>query len=374
MSKIDLRNFVDINIQAKVPAKVSGSRDTIILYTSEGNDKNSIKVSNSTKLDGFISLDSFTTTYGADMPNALAYLKVFFDNKGVKCIVKPQVQISELTSQIITDLDNEYILVAYASAESDVITNYNSLKTIAKNMLTQIDPEVYGINEKIILARTNVNTDTDEVKNFVVKFSSVQGAEMTIAAYLTRINVYGANTVNDYAFTAENITAENITDESYKLIINNNENVDIYLANAVRNCGGNCKDGIDIVNNFVRIILHQTLTNQLISLLTEKIKNSSGVAKIYTTCCAELDKYLINGYLSTDKVWTDDDYVVTKPNGVSYTIIEKGTPLLNGYNVTVLPLTSLTDDEIKAHKSPDIYIVIADQYGIRKITINGEVI
>ena len=374
MSKIDLRNFVDINIQSKVPPRVSGSRDTVILYTSEGNDKNPIKVSNSTKLDGFISLDSFATTYGTDMPNTLAYLKVFFDNKGVKCIVKPQVQMSELTSQVITNLEDEYILVAYASAESDVATDYASLKTLAKNMLTQTDPEVYGINEKVILARTNINTDTDEVKNFVVKFSSIQGAEMTIAAYLTRIDVYGANTVNDYAFTPEKIKEENITDESYKLIINNNENVDIYLANNVRNCGGNCKDGIDIVNNYVRIILHQTLTNQLISLLSEKIKNSNGVAKIYTTCCAELDKYLINGYLTTDKVWTDDDYIVTKPNGVTYTIIEKGTPLLNGYNVTVLPLTSLTDDEIKAHKAPDIYIIIADQYGIRKITINGEVI
>ena len=55
-------------------------------------------------------------------------------------------------------------------------------------------------------------------------------------------------------------------------------------------------------------------------------------------------------------------------------LIEKNTPLTLGYRVVVLPYSSLSEDDKQNHKCPPIYIFLAESYGIRSITINGEVI
>ena len=215
--------------------------------------------------------------------------------------------------------------------------------------------------------------DKDAVANFGVKYSTVLGAEMTIAAYLSRVNVYRTNTVADYMFTQEALTDEKVDDTTFGSILNENMNVDVYLAGAVRNMGGNLKNGADLINSYVKIILHQTLTERLLDLLTTKIKGARGLAQIYAAVAQELEAYRSCGYLTTDKVWTDEDLTTTY-NGQTYTIITKGTPLLLGYSIKILPLSSLTLVDKTERKTPPIYIIIADQYGIRKITINGEVI
>ena len=89
--------------------------------------------------------------------------------------------------------------------------------------------------------------------------------------------------------------------------------------------------------------------------------------------CSELERYKNAGYLTTDKIWTNEDLKISR-NGVTYTIVEKGTPLTNGYIVTILPMTALTDEERAERSAPPIYVILADQYGIRKMTISGEII
>lgn len=360
MAKINLKRFVDINIKQHVVASTVGTRDTVVLFTAEGTNGTTNLIE---------SIVDANAKYN-DKPNTLAYLKVFFENSGVKVLVVEGVGIDNLTADTIKDLDNSYICIAYASESTAVEANYAKIKQLATTRAA--DSTIYGINEKILLAATATD-DTASVKNFAVKYSSVQGAEMTIAAYLTKINVYGVDTVYDYAFTQEVLTAEDLADSKFATVMTNNMNVDINLANSIRNCGGNCKDGADIVNTYVRIILHQTLTDVLIQLLAQKIKNTTGASKIYAVIAQELERYLTSGYLTTDKVWTDKDLTVNY-NGVSYTIIEQGTALTNGYVIQVLPFTSLTDADKAAHKAPPVYVVIADQYGIRQITVNGEVI
>jgi len=357
---IDLKRFVDVNIKKHVPATVVGIRDTVVVITAEG--------SSTTPVD--VSSYSEATTDLAGMTTTLAYLKVYFDNGGVKARVIGDTAIADFATTV-AGLDDKYIYVVYADTDANVATTYSALKTVASSRASS--STIYGINEKLILARTEDNTDTASVKNFVVKYSNVLGAEMTIAAYLSNINVYREDSVYDYMFTSEVLTAEELSDTAYGTCITNNMNVDITLANAVRNCGGNCKDGADLVNEFCLIVLHQTLTEQLLILLSQKIKNTTGLSKIYAVMSQELDKYLVSGYLTTDKIWTDNDLTVTY-NSAQYTIIEKGTALDNGYVITILPYESLSDTDKAAHKTPPIYVIIAEQYGIRMITINGEVI
>lgn len=372
MSKIDLRNFVDINIQPSEPRVVESTREIVVLYTDETKlqENNGVIIVNS--LVDAESKGITSETY----PNTHAYLSVYFSHGGIKVKVITGVNLSDITNAKLDELDDKEICVMFASTLEKVNDTYTKFKSLAKDRETNI--EIYhGINEKLLICNCNTTTattDTEYVKNFIVKYSTKDiGAEMTIAAYLSKIDVYGINTVEDYAFTKENINSEDLTNDNYKLIFNDNINVDNELAGAVRNLGGNCKDGNDLVNEYVRIILHQTLTDRLINLLTQKIKNSSGISKIYSILSEELQYYLTCGYLTTDKIWLENDYKVSKKD-TTYTIIEKGTPLLNGYYITILPMSSLTVDEKAKHLAPSIYIIIADQYGIRKINIEGEVI
>ena len=369
MSRIDLKRFVNIDIQQHISPTVIGTRDTVVLFTGENANIGNKLITGI--VNNEIILDDGSKVAGSTIPNTFEYLKVFYNNNGGKVKLVENTQYSTLTKEVIKALDNKYICIAYAAEESSQEEVYEKLKTIAEDLSN--DNTVYGINEKLILARTMDNSDDEEVKNFVVKYSSIQGAEMTIAAYLSKINVYGINTIYDYAFTQEVITPETISDTNFGLVIENNMNIDVNLANTIRNCGGNCKDGLDITNNFVRIILHQTLTDKLLNLLLQKIKGNTALGKIYTVISQELDNYLTNGYLSTDKIWKDDKLVINR-NGVDYTIIDKGTPLTNGYIIQILPMKALSAEEQRTHSTPPIYIIISDQYGIRQITINGEVI
>lgn len=368
MSSIDLKRFVDINLKQHTAKSISGTRDTVALFSPEGELG---EVKTFTKLSD--------VTYG-DNTDTYFYLKWFFDNGGVKAkVYEGYAQASAITTTVLKNLPNDEILVAYANEAA----TYDNMKAIATSM--NADSAFSGISQKLILTKapsgSSVAMPTDDTANLIVKYSTSVGAEMTIAAYLTKINVYKANSVFDYAFTKENVRLspegepilDEVDDALFNVIITHNVNVDIMLANAVRNCGGNCKDGADVTNTFVKIVLQQTLTERLVDLLSQKIKNNSGIGKIYTTIAQELENYLNCGYLTTDKVWTDDDLIVTR-NGEEYVIIEKGTALTNGYIIKVLPMQSLSLTEKAERKAPPIYLIIADQYGIRKITISGDII
>lgn len=210
----------------------------------------------------------------------------------------------------------------------------------------------------------------------------VEGIEMSMAAYLSKVNVDYYNSIQDYAFTSENVqyiftNSQDISDsygeyyddnDLYKTLNAQNVNGDFVLENAVRNLGGNDMKGYSLINSYVLILLNQTLTERLVGLLVNKIKyNSTGLTKIGTTIAKELERYINNGFLSTEKAWTDDDLVY---NGI--TIISKNTPLKNGYRYVILPFSTLSEEDLRQHKLPTIYVLVADQYYIRKINIIGE--
>lgn len=374
MNDIDVRRFVDVNIVQHVETAISGSRDVTILFTHEG-DAGKISGHETTTITDaeiFASWTAASAVYDAsNFSDTNAYLSMYFNNGGARIVVIEGIDFDDLTVDMIKQLDNRFILITACTAKTNVENMYAKLKQIATSLAA--DPTVYGVNEKIIFARTEVMSDTDALSNFASKYSKVQGAEMTMPAYLSGIDVYGVSTVNDYMYTAENINEEVLTDAQYETLSLNNINVDTYLAGAVRNLGGNTKDGADLTNSFVRIILHQTLTDRLLTLLTSKLKNADGLGKIQATISDELNNYTASGYFSTDKVWTDPTMTVTV-NGRQYTIIEQNTPLTTGYRVTVLPLSALTDADRAQRKAPPVYVIIADQYGIRSITVNGEII
>lgn len=365
---INIKRFVNIDIKYHVPSSVSSIRDTVVLLTSEGTTDSNKVFSSLAEFKNDETYSTFTTTS--------KYAEIFFNNGGIKLDIHCGIANSNAIISEIEKLPTTEIIVAYTGDFSEMKTAAEAYT--AKEGSTDNISSVYGINQKILLSRTAEASDCKAINNFAVKVGSIVGSEMTIAAYLSRLNIYGTNTIQDYTFTVSNFSDEDLKkivndDAVLGNVLDNNMNVDMTLANAVRNLGGNLTNGLDLVNQYVLIVLQQTVTDRLLNLLTQKIKGESGISSIYTTIAAELSKYITNGYLSTSKVWTDDTKTISY-NGKTYTLIEKGTPLLLGYHITILPFNSLDNADASKHKCPPIYIFLADSYGIRNITINGEVI
>lgn len=375
MSKIDLRKLVNINIQSSNFSTSSSIRDTVVLITNESNIESHI-VSSKVELE--------QRYPKATYPLIEKYGSVFFDNGGSKLLVLPR-GADDLDT--ITNLDDKYIVVAIIGLSfSD-----------AKNLATSLD-NLKGIHRKILLVRTT-NSDLTipasgvegeegyippqyigptlaNYDSLAIKFSDQIGAEMAIGAYLSRIRVYGSNTVQDYCFTPETIkesTTPKIDNSLYDALQEANWNFNLELGGAVRNIGGNLGSGKSLVNEYMLIVCHQTLTEALLKLLVTKIKGNSALAAIRAVLTQELNNYVINGYLTKDKIWENEDWVVER-NGVNYPIISKNHPLTQGFHIQVLPLSSLTSAEKAEHKTPPIYVILADSYSIRVIEVNGGVI
>lgn len=366
--KIDIRNFVDINITHHSTSAATSTRDTtVLLVVASGQDF---------IIDSYAALAAEHSSWeSAAEDEELDYIKIYFANGGRKLhVLSADGDTSEaLTAQLKT-LDDSEIVVAYPHSTAVLVAAMQALNA---------DATVYGVKLKLAVVRTTSSIVIDTaVPHVCAKYSTKGEVQACIAAYLSKIDINKTNVVKDYDFTVENLTRvengeevqlyEDSDDTLVKSIISTNENVDMILAAQVRNIGGNTKDGRDLVNEYMLIVLQQTLSEKILSVLTDKLKGETGIAAIHTAMAQELNKYVGNGYLTTDKVWTDETLQITY-NGVTYDVIEQNTPLLLGYQIKILPYSSLTAEDKQQHKTPPIYLVIADSYHVRYVALTGEV-
>lgn len=244
-----------------------------------------------------------------------------------------------------------------------------------------VDYSYGGIYQKVWINSTHdVTTTIEKESGNVVKYTASADTDYivaTVAAYYTKINLNDERTIRDYAFTAENFLIDfklggtNIvefteTNNTVAACMAENILVDTYLAGSIRNIGGNDLTGEDITNLVMRIILQQTVTNSLVTLLSSKIKlNMSGITSVKAAISNELLRYVANGYIDTEKVWQEDDLYIDN----ELVATQNGT-LPNGFAIHVSPISS---DDVKNHRIPAIYILYGDSVGVRTIEITGEV-
>lgn len=325
-------------------------------------------------------------TYAAtEDPQFVQNKTYFMDDQGASVASPKSCELYYENSVLnpLTQKDIETV-IDNLSEEMIVITS-NAPWNIMKDVCDSLYNEQEGMNieSKLILSCIpNTITTLPEAEHitsngFVLKYGT-PGVQMAIAAYLTQINANRPNSVQDYYFTTETVQYLNgkekigyvCEDDSLaETLLALEINFNSTLVNEVRNLGGNTTKGKDLVNEFMLILVHQTLTERLVQLLTQKIKyNQTGLSLVGATIADELQRYVNNGYLTTDKIWTDPDLI---QDGI--TIINKNTPLQNGYKYVILPFSTLSAEDRQNHKLPSIYILIADSYAIRKIEIDGEV-
>lgn len=214
------------------------------------------------------------------------------------------------------------------------------------------------------------------LQNYAMKVGE-KGIEMLAAAYLSQANPSDANTINDYAFTIESLSdlssSSLVKDNAIGTnLINKNFNFDTYLVNEIRNYPGNLIKGQDLMNYYVRILVVQDLTEAIMNLLASKIKfNQAGLNRLNNTISQVMNRYVDNGYLNTDYIWTKDNLYYTY-NGTDYLVCGRNTPLVKGYKSVILPLTALTDEQKEAHVLPPVYMLLATSKGIRMVVIRGD--
>lgn len=355
---LNLDKFIKIIIKSGENSSRFASRDTAVLLCDTLN-VISPASADYTLLESREDLDKNVSNPSETLKK---YVRIFFDNKGVKLKL---VKINGTIKETIKSLDRDLITIAYCSDASSRLTKAD----FPDNITNTSDQKILVTWDTLNDGYSYLNENTSQF--FIVKYGN-PGVEMTVLAYLTNINGYYYESVQDYDFTVEELREEYYTQPSDTIVegaIVKNYNVDAELAGELRNIGGNDTRGYSLVNDFMMILLSQTLSDKLLNVITSKIKyNQNGLNIIQSTIIQELDRYVNCGYLTKDKVWTDDTLIV--PEG--YTLITKNTPLKQGYKFIILPFSTLTDAEKNNHELPKIYLLLAESYSIRSIEINGK--
>lgn len=377
---VKLTNFVKIAINHHSNVRVNATRDTAVLFHYKST------LTGGTKYAMLTGMPNFTLPDYTHLTGIENYLAAFFNNGGKNLYV---ISVSSLTTTILaTELEKvpmEYLMVGLVNDTEGTALAESVFRTAADAWnLSKADEKIY---QKIFVAEIPYSSGVADlatyendgqkvvsIENYVLKYGA-QGIGASVLAYFTRIDVYSYNAAQDYAFTTEvydeTDTAHYVFNDNaiIEKIIALDLNADTKLASRVKDVGGNDTAGFDLTNQFMLLVLHQTLTEIVIQALTSKIKyNASGVGVIMNALVSELNRFVANGYLTTDKVWTDPDLYYE-----GYKIINTNTVLTNGYKVAILPFESLSAAERTAHQLPRVYILLADSYSIRKIVIEGEV-
>lgn len=431
---LDLRNFVNININynaANISSVVSGIVTLITKSTAYSADP--YKDSEGNRLVFYSEADYLKAKDKKNITdNSLdIYVKAFFDNKGKGLqIVGGFVSgnIADFIVNVMKGLNYRHVIIVSDADEAD-------LRSAAQQSAqTQVVPNAIenettvntfsGLNEKYFISSTrdlsgklfDRNTDSTFAINTFYSYNSTsgqyellaeqpddwasnygnyfqegsmdednylikvgdKGIEMLAAAYLSQVRLNDANTINDYAFTIENIkaftNASLISDNDTGVrLVKAHFNFDTNLVNATRNYPGDTVTGIDMMNYYLKILVVQDLSEAVMNLLASKIKfNQAGINRLTNIISQVMNTYISNGYLNTEAIWTDEDLYYSF-NGRNYLVCARNTPLVRGYKCSILPLSSLTDEQKEAHVLPPVYLLLADQTGIRAVVINGDV-
>lgn len=338
---IDIRNLVNVNIEPYTSTLDSGSRPIALIYGG------------TTKYEA----SSLADVVSAGIKeNTLEYngAKLFFENGGIKLKAVGSNLPTKASDLMTKDLLENVIIINIGTA----------------NTYTEDDFKKSGIYKKIIIeGGTSVPTTSKSFTAYKIENSATSGERYLIGAYLSKIKVYNESSIKDYSMTLESGTladvSSKITTTSGTSLESLAYNFDMLIGGNYYNIGGNCTDGSDLVNNFVTIVLEQTTTNVLFRTLSAKLKGQTGLSAIRTAISSELDKYVYSGFLATNKVWTDEDLVISSAvGGADEVVITKNTPLSSGYHIHLFKLSS-------SERSAYAFLILPTSKGIRYIKVDG---
>ena len=211
-------------------------------------------------------------------------------------------------------------------------------------------------NNNIFVKLVDTTVETDDALSFL--------------AFTTQIRLDGFNTIEDYCYT----------DEDGLEIIDSTGHYDTWITkynfvekvgNKVLNFGGNLYDGTSIDSDFGVTCIENDIAYALLDIVTSKIRiTPTAQTRVVTAINTVLNRYINNGLILSNSVYSGEDMFI-KYNEKTYSIIHKGTTLLNGYYVFTVPVSAISVEDKQNKKFTPIIVVIMTSAGARTISVTG---
>lgn len=211
-------------------------------------------------------------------------------------------------------------------------------------------------NNNIFVKLVDTTVETDDALSFL--------------AFTTQIRLDGFNTIEDYCYTDEDGLEIIDSKGHYDTWITKYNFVD-KVGNKVLNFGGNLYDETSIDSDFGVTCIENDIAYALLDIVTSKIRiTPTAQTRVVTAINTVLNRYINNGLILSNSVYSGEDMFI-KYNEKTYSIIHKGTTLLNGYYVFTVPVSAISVEDKQNKKFTPIIVVIMTSAGARTISVSG---
>ena len=304
--------------------------------------------------------------------NVINNLHRFFDYDGQELIVV-------LCDNKIPTADNVQAIkrtfqdFIYYTVSQDI---FNSLTAVNIDDLNNDISAPYTVRLCLTVKNTPENeTKLTNVKNnniFVKLVNTTVGTDdaLSFLAFTTQIRLDGFNTIEDYCYTDENGLEIIDSKGHYDTWITKYNFVE-KVGNKVLNFGGNLYNGTSIDSDFGVTCIENDIAYALLDIVTSKIRiTPTAQTRVVTAINTVLNRYINNGLILSNSVYSGEDMFI-KYNEKTYSIIHKGTTLLNGYYVFTVPVSAISVEDKQNKKFTPIIVVIMTSAGARTISVSG---
>lgn len=304
--------------------------------------------------------------------NVINNLHRFFDYDGQELIVV-------LCDNKIPTADNVQTIkrtfqdFIYYTVSQDI---FNSLTATNIDELNNTVSAPYTVRLCLTVKNTTENeTKLATVKNnniFVKLVDTAVGTDdaLSFLAFTTQIRLDGFNTIEDYCYTDEKGLEIIDSKGHYDTWITKYNFVD-KVGNKVLNFGGNLYNGTSIDSDFGVTCIENDIAYALLDIVTSKIRiTPTAQTRVVTAINTVLNRYINNGLILSNSVYSGEDMFI-KYNEKTYSIIHKGTTLLNGYYVFTVPVSAISVEDKQNKKFTPIIVVIMTSAGARTISVSG---
>ena len=304
--------------------------------------------------------------------NVINNLRRFFDYDGQELIVV-LCDNKIPTADDVQAIKRTFQDFIYYTVSQDI---FNSLTAVNIDDLNKDVSAPYTVR----LCLTVKNTTTNETKLAAVKNNNIfvklvddkVGTDdaLSFLAFTTQIRLDGFNTIEDYCYTDENGLEIIDSKGHYDTWITKYNFVD-KVGNKVLNFGGNLYNGTSIDSDFGVTCIENDIAYALLDIVTSKIRiTPTAQTRVVTAINTVLNRYINNGLILSNSVYSGEDMFI-KYNEKTYSIIHKGTTLLNGYYVFTVPVSAISVEDKQNKKFTPIIVVIMTSAGARTISVSG---
>jgi hypothetical protein len=304
--------------------------------------------------------------------NVIANLSRFFNYDGQELIVvvcdnkvptADDVQAIKRTFQdfiyytVSQDIFNSLTATNIDELNNDISAPYTVRLCLTVKNTTENETKLTNVkNNNIFVKLVDTTVETDDALSFL--------------AFTTQIRLDGFNTIEDYCYTDENGLTVLDSKGHYDTWVTKYNFVD-KVGNKVLNFGGNLYNGTSIDSDFGVTCIENDIAYALLDIVTSKIRiTPTAQTRVVTAINTVLNRYINNGLILSNSVYSGEDMFI-KYNEKTYSIIHKGTTLLNGYYVFTVPVSAISVEDKQNKKFTPIIVVIMTSAGARTISVSG---